>query len=996
MVFTVNKENSLLLSMRLRGIVIQLLLACSLHAQLFFNSLSVKDGLAQSSVNFVIADKYGYYWIGTQYGLSRYNGDEFENFYTSTHSGVSDNFFISAITDREGNLWFATRNGICRYLLEKKKFQTLNIPVPNTSLKGYNPIWSLEKTPSNDIYFIAAANCYSVSAKECSNEQPAIKPVFSSAQSVRYLSCSKTQLLLLKNDSVVLYNWQGAKLSKRYSFHYNLGRPGQTLVLRKLNDSFYIASQSQIFRVETNGLKKQNTTFISGDISDLQQYKGSILISTYEGLFQTGPTFDLQRHFIHANESSFSLSENKLLSVSITPDNCVWVGTANSGLNVHKPAAEQFSVISKFDGQRYLSFCVLQISATQLLAGTENGYDIFEKRNRTWHFRSTRFANHKVSAILKHNNSTYIGTNQGLYCESNNSFTRIDAIPAEAQVFDLQLNIKSNELIVSSTEGILVLDLTTMKALHHINRKTKNNKNKSLIGTNYVFSTYLKNPSTLIVNTTTGAYEIDTSFTYSKNLLDPYPYKSLNEIMVVKSISVNNQTFCGSLGNGLYRISNASISVISTQQGLSNNVLASIEKDKDDNLWLSTNQGINCYTKDGRVLPFTNDLPLSSSEFISNASTSFDSTIWFCANSAIIGFQPKQLLASTNTGVFQLTTELISKNYIDTIRNKGDLEFSTTDKNISFRFCVPGINTFNRVNIVYRLRGFDSTWHAAGNNKSISFSTIPAGNYELDVIANLNGSELKVAKNYSLLVIPPLYQRTWFVISTLIFATIITIFLVYYFSRLRLKRKLILLQAEQKVLEEKQRISEELHDNIGSQISSIITGLDKMQLKNNLTQVEHLSDLARGTLHELRETIWALHLTSVSVTEIRSKIENHVFELRNTFEEININTAYSISHNIEFESEKALSVFRIFQEALSNALKHSAATKLEIQLTSTLQNFSLVISDNGIGFDPSKRKSGHYGLDNMIARATKHNIALKITSEPNKGSQISIFLNQHD
>lgn len=982
--------------MRSSSIVTVLLLVFNLQAQLHFNPLTVKDGLAQSSVNFVISDKQGYYWIGTQYGLSRYNGSEFENFYTASHQGISDNFFISAITDNYGNIWFATRNGLCRYLLDKKKFQTLSLPQSKISVKGYNPIWSLAKTPEGDIYFIASATCYSISAKDCASDKPAIRPLFASNQSFRYLACSASQLVLLQKDSVVLYKRQGQTLKLRKSFKHTLGESSQTVVLRNLNNKFYIANQNQIFKLEDTTLLKVKTPYITAYISDLKQHKGSILVSTYQGLFQTDSLFVLQKHYTHTKENTFSLSENKLLSTSITPDNCVWIGTANSGLNVHIPATEHFSVISKVEGQRYLSFCVLQVSGTRLLAGTENGYDIFEKQKSNWLYSGTRFANHKVTRILHHNTSNFIGTTQGLYCESNNSFKRIEAVPEEAQVFDLQLNMPLQQLIVSSTEGLHVLDIKTLNALHIINRKTKNTKNKSLIATNYVFSTCLPTSATFVANTTTGAYKIDSACRDSKNLLEQYPYKSLNEIMIVKSILLNNRWYCGSLGNGLYRISNDTVSVITSQHGLSNNVIASLEKDNDDNVWLSTNNGLSCYTKNGRILTFTTELPLSSAEFITNASSCFDSTIWFCSNSGVIGFQPKQVLANASEHLFQLQVELISKNYTDTLVGDSVIEFSTADKNISFRFCVPGINTFDKTHIAYRLGGFDSTWHKLGNNKNLSFSNLQAGSYELEIIAKLQGTEIVSVRKYFLNVIPPIYRRTWFVLSGSGFTVIITMLLVYYFSRLRLKRKLLLMKAEQKVLEEKQRISEELHDNIGSQISSIISGLDKMQLKGNTPQAEHLSDIARGTLHELRETIWALHLTRVSVTEIRTKIENYVFELRNTFEDISIVTNFSISNHSEFEPEKALSIFRIFQEAVSNALKHSSATTIEIKLLSNPQNFSLFVSDNGKGFDTGKRKSGHYGLDNMVARAAKHGITFEITSEPNKGTQISIFLNQYD
>lgn len=996
MVYTVNKENSLLLGMRLGSIVTLLLLVYSLQAQLYFSPLTVKDGLAQSSVNFVIADKLGYYWIGTQYGLSRFNGQEFENFYSSSHPGISDNFFLSAVSDTAGNLWFATRNGLCRYLLKEKKFQTIVLPQPTSSYKGYNPIWNLTKSPAGDLYFIAASICYFISAQECTSTQPHIKPIFKSGTSYRYLASSGTQLLLLQNDSVVVYGWQGQTLGKRMSYAYRPFGSTAPLVVRTLNHNFYVASEKQLYRIGDSALHEIELPFVTADISDLLQYKQNILIASYQGLFKTDLQFNLQEQYAHAKENPFSISENKLLSISTTSDGCVWIGTANSGINLHKPVFDCFKVLSKLEGQRYLSFCVKQINATTVLVGTENGYDCFVYQKGRWKYNSTKFTNHKVSCILNYRDINFLGTTRGLYYESKATCKRIEAVPESAQIFDLQLQEKSNHLLVSTTAGLFVINLTTLKADRIIDRNSKTPNSKNLIGTNYVFSSTVHNNSNILVNTTTGTYEIDSSYNKSHSIFEHYPYKSLNEIMIVKSLTLDGDLFCGSLGNGLYRINNGVISTINSQQGLSNNVIASMEKDTEGDLWLSTNNGITCYTGAGRMFPYTDELPLSSVEFITNASASFQNSLWFCSNSGVIGFQAKELLANSAASQLHLQPELVSKNYTDTLQADSVLEFSTADKNINFRFCAPGINNFSKTLIAFRLQGFDTTWRVVGNNKNISFSNLQSGTYVLEVEAKIQGTEITANRRYILRVIPPFFQRTWFIITLSLVSIVFTVLLVYYFSRLRLKRKLLLLQAEQKLYEEKQRISEELHDNIGSQISTIISGLDKMQLKGQVPQAENLSDFARGTLHELRETIWALHLNKVSVTEIRTKIENHVFELRNNFEEIIFETSFIISNNASFEPEKALSIFRIFQEAVSNALKHSAATKLSIQLCSNEIDFSIVVADNGKGFDTGLRKNGHYGLDNMAARASKHGITFEIQSELNKGAQITLLLKYND
>ena len=118
-----------------------------------FSHIKLEDGLSQSSVNFVIRDKKGFYWIGTQYGLNKFDGKNIQAFFTSNTPQLTDNFILSAVEDVYGNLWFATRNNLCKYDIHSNTFHSIITDTIKGVIKGHNNIVHLFTDKFNNIVF---------------------------------------------------------------------------------------------------------------------------------------------------------------------------------------------------------------------------------------------------------------------------------------------------------------------------------------------------------------------------------------------------------------------------------------------------------------------------------------------------------------------------------------------------------------------------------------------------------------------------------------------------------------------------------------------------------------------------------------------------------------------------------------------------------------------------------------------------------------------------
>ena len=233
------------------------------------------------------------------------------------------------------------------------------------------------------------------------------------------------------------------------------------------------------------------------------------------------------------------------------------------------------------------------------------------------------------------------------------------------------------------------------------------------------------------------------------------------------------------------------------------------------------------------------------------------------------------------------------------------------------------------------------------------------------------------------------------VFGFIIFILLVSAAAVYVVQRQkRLKRDIELEQerAKTQLQEEKLRISRDLHDNIGSQLTLFKNNLESIQNRNKNEELnerlDDLSDQARLTIQQLREAIWTIQSDDVTFAELVGKVAGYVQQINREKMEVSIdNLLDESSGETVLKPLDAIAIFRVIQEAIINSLKHSEGTITRIEF----QADCITIRDNGKGFDPELADLG-YGLVNMRARMEEKGHVLQIESKPGKGTEIKILL----
>ncbi len=222
-----------------------------------------------------------------------------------------------------------------------------------------------------------------------------------------------------------------------------------------------------------------------------------------------------------------------------------------------------------------------------------------------------------------------------------------------------------------------------------------------------------------------------------------------------------------------------------------------------------------------------------------------------------------------------------------------------------------------------------------------------------------------------------------------------------------LKTALAKIETQNQLQEQRLRISRDLHDNIGSQLTFIISSIDTLKYSMTETgnavsdRLTSISNFTSQTIYELRDTIWAMNKTDISVDDLNARISNFIEKARDSSDvNFHFNVCDDFLKEKHFTSVQGMNIYRIMQEAVNNALKYSEAAEISISFSKVFLSreempeakngtFSMVIEDNGKGFDLENTSFGN-GIKNIKKRAKDLDGKVEVTSAIGQGTIVRL------
>jgi len=205
-------------------------------------------------------------------------------------------------------------------------------------------------------------------------------------------------------------------------------------------------------------------------------------------------------------------------------------------------------------------------------------------------------------------------------------------------------------------------------------------------------------------------------------------------------------------------------------------------------------------------------------------------------------------------------------------------------------------------------------------------------------------------------------------------------------------------EMDKKLAGQRERISRELHDNVGSQLTYIRGNIDwlidsKGQLsgEEEMKKLSDVSETSKNIMDDLRETIWVIKKESVTLDELSDRLKSFLQKQISLCPGTKAEIIEDIRKHYNFLPTESLNTYRICQEAIVNVIRHARASKIILTILSDKErDYFFSIADNGIGFLTQAQKEGHYGLPNMVQRAEETGAVLSIHSEPGNGTGITL------
>ena len=425
--------------------------------------------------------------------------------------------------------------------------------------------------------------------------------------------------------------------------------------------------------------------------------------------------------------------------------------------------------------------------------------------------------------------------------------------------------------------------------------------------------------------------------------------------------------------------------VYDQSSGLVHPNVRSIQIDKQDRLWIGTNGGVSMFTPD--LEAFTNygeaDGLQGTIFYLLSSYQSPTGEIYLGGEHGFSVIDTERIVINDQPPQIRVTDMFVMDNayrFRQILEQRNRIGLEWTEREVTFHFVSLDLSRPNRNLYRVRLDPIDQTWQMPTRRGSQQYYGLGAETYVFNVKATNSDGVWSDTVSIPFTVIPPFWKQWWFW-SLLSFSGIGLVVAAYQYRIAQINR----------LEETRQRIADDLHDDIGGKMSSIALKIEFMAQGNHLggqdkAQLTNISETAREVVDDLRDAIWIVDSQNDDLQGIIERMQQTATQI---LEAGSYRFTVSDSQPIHFfEMEQRRNLFLMFKEMLHNAVKHAKATFIDISIEVLRKQLTLVVKDNGVGFDSEKIKRGR-GLNSLQARATFLQGDLTIDSCPGNGTTVT-------
>lgn len=955
-----------------------------MNAQIF-QYIGMEDGLSSRRVLSIQQGEHDYIWILTHKGIDRYNGKQFTH-YPLIKNGTAISCFPNLNTlktDKEQKVWEIGKDGLVFYLDEaqdsfqlafdlRKQFpETQDLPVTCTYMDEEQNIWFCTE---NHQYIY---NGEQKKAYKIKQQLPGKVTCITQAHGNKYFISNEQHLYSATFQNGQLENIQKVNIASIHLIDYiYYHKPTRKLIINALLDKLFIYTPT------------------TGELTDLGDHLKDIGVNTIipnrknseevfiatdgDGVYKLNVAQKRLSHFLQEdNESLNKMNGSIIKDLYMDRTNRIWNVIYPIGITIYSERYPQYQWYkhSPNNPNTLPNDCIngiMEDSEGDIWYATCNGVSCFNPREKKWKNYCTaeelpNYENHIFLSVCEIRPGVILagGYMSGIFCieKKTGNIT-----------FHQQGKSQTRETPDKYIRGIIVDKEGTIWSGGFYSLKGFHTKTfeKQEYNSSYPITFLLeRDANSLWVGTIHGLYVFDKK---KKQLL---PYHEKEEIGCVNAIYNTTdlqKTYVGTYGNGLFIIDNQTQQIMhcgANNSGLQTNNIYSIVPDRNENLFLGTENGLSFYNqKDHTFTNWTREQGLQAANFNSTAGLhTRDGHLIFGSNEGVIILSDSLEFPSNFSSHMVFSNLQIMYHPVHPMGPNSPLTKILDETSFiqlkynqnTFSMEVSSINFDNPSSILYswKLEGFYDQWTPPTSNGTIRYTNLSPGNYTLKVRSILlDNQQVLEEREIEILVERPFWLTFW---AFLVYALLI-IGAAYAFLRYQIIKR------ERKTSEEKINFFTHAAHDIRTPLTMIkaplgeIMGKEKLSengqknIKLALESTENLAELANNLINFQKEELYSSQ-TIVTEHELNHYLSTYLHQFESFAQQKDIQLSYESTFpmlQVWIDVSKMDSILR---NLLSNALKYTPqGGKVSMKADATKNTWILTITDTGIGMNKEEQK----------------------------------------
>lgn len=788
-----------LMSFALVNLILLLGLALPVNAEfrlgdqrnVIFDRLTTGDGLSHAAVTAITQDKYGFIWIGTQEGLSRFDGYKFETFYhfDDQPKSISHHSIWSILCDSDGDLWIGTDGGLNRFDPVTKSFEVILLNEKPAATK--NSVYTMFEDKAGTLWIGTSTGLSARYAdgrfqhyRDTDNGDSGIghrsvRRIFEDSRNILWVGTEDNGLYRLDstideftrvNDIDLLDNYvRGIIEDAEGNLWVSTTNGGITV---------YRPSEGTIKRFRFN--KDEDSSLAANRVrAMLLDANGDIWVGSDGGLNLYDPETGFFTRYKNDPTDVHSLSDNTVIELFQDDGGVIWVGTFNgiSKFNAQISSFPRFRQDSTGGGlasNAIASFA--EGAAGNVWIGTFNGlnkWDALEGRFVHFPAKDVGLTDDRIMSLGRHQGVLWVGTmNGGINLLQNDVLVTI----MQYDPFDPE-SISSNAISRIYVDSRNQLWVTTYGngvnrylgdgrferfPNDHANGQFPELKTVDIIeaddGRMWIAT---DGGGIVVLDPNSGETEI---FEH-----DPNNDQSLSSNNVISLLNEGGIVWAGTRDRGANRFDVATTSFrrYTRAAGLASDLVYGMLADEQGNIWLSGGKGLSVLDPEsGGVQIYDSTHGLQSDDFNSGAYLELsDGTFLFGGNNGFNAFYPGRIYGNSYEPPVRITQFSKFNQPValpEPVYRSRSIELNHNDSVIGFEFAVMDFTAPEKNRFRYKLEGFNDNWIEANDTHQVTYTNLDAGQYRFslqgsnnDGVWNQAGTSIRLAVN------PPIWATWW-------------------------------------------------------------------------------------------------------------------------------------------------------------------------------------------------------------------------------------------